>query len=88
MTSSWTTKYIPDLTAKVAIVIGANTGIGYEMARALARSRASRLDSDQSSSSSTDGPARSATHSRSGPTRARCSSKYTPGSSPPMEGSP
>lgn len=40
MTSNWTTKHIPDLTAKVAIVTGANTGIGYEMARALARKSA------------------------------------------------
>ncbi|MBU0703723.1 MAG: SDR family NAD(P)-dependent oxidoreductase, partial [Chloroflexi bacterium] len=40
MTSNWTTEHIPDLTAKVAIVTGANTGIGYEMARALARKRA------------------------------------------------
>jgi hypothetical protein len=28
MTSNWTTKHIPDLTAKVAIVTGANTGSG------------------------------------------------------------
>jgi NAD(P)-dependent dehydrogenase (short-subunit alcohol dehydrogenase family) len=40
MTSNWTAEHIPDLTAKVAIVTGANTGIGYEMARALARKRA------------------------------------------------
>ena len=40
MTSNWTAEHIPDLTAKVAIVTGANTGIGYEMARALARKSA------------------------------------------------
>lgn len=37
MHAKWTTKKIPDLTGKVIIVTGANSGLGYEDAKAFAR---------------------------------------------------
>jgi NAD(P)-dependent dehydrogenase (short-subunit alcohol dehydrogenase family) len=40
MTSNWTAENMPDLTGKIAIVTGANSGIGYAAAWALARKKA------------------------------------------------
>lgn len=37
MTPKWTAQDIPNLAGKIAIVTGANSGIGYEMGRALSR---------------------------------------------------
>ncbi|MGH7268851.1 MAG: oxidoreductase, partial [Polyangiaceae bacterium] len=41
MSSKWTTGSVPDLSGKTFIVTGANSGIGYEAALALAQKRAS-----------------------------------------------
>ena len=40
MTNKWTTENIPDLSGKMTIVTGANSGIGYETAKALAAKNA------------------------------------------------
>ena len=39
----WTSEDMPDLTGKITIVTGANSGIGYEAALALARKGATLI---------------------------------------------
>ena len=43
MSNHWTSDRIPDLTGKVAIVTGANSGIGYDTAKELARKGAQTI---------------------------------------------
>ena len=43
MSANWTTDKIPDLTGKVIIVTGANSGIGFEEAREFARKGAQTI---------------------------------------------
>ena len=37
MSENWMASHIPDLTGKVMIVTGANSGLGYEIAKEFAR---------------------------------------------------
>ena len=59
---NWTTANIPDQTGRTAVITGANTGLGYETAAALAAKGAHVVlavrNADKGNASSPSGPER------------------------------